>query len=75
MIKLTVSNAIFLYALFSVIILLIIWIISGYRRAKRVLPKEVEYIWKCSACFHTYVDSKHDDISVCTLCGSYNKRE
>ncbi|MCX5677864.1 MAG: hypothetical protein NTY76_02030 [Candidatus Omnitrophica bacterium] len=75
MIKLTISNIIFLYALFSVIIILIVWIVSGYRQTKRVLPKEVEHIWKCSICFNTYVDSKHDDISVCPLCGSYNKRE
>lgn len=75
MIRLTVSNVIFLYTLFSVVITLVVWIISGYRLPRRVLPKEVEYIWKCSVCFNTYIDSKHDDISVCPLCGSYNKRE
>ncbi len=75
MIRLTISGVIFLYTLFSVIIILVIWIVSGYRLAKRVLPKDVDYIWKCSVCFNTYVDSKHDDLSVCTLCGSYNKRE
>lgn len=75
MIRLTVSSVIFLYMLFSVIIILVIWIVSGYRLAKRVFPKDVDYIWKCSVCFNAYVDSSHDDISICTLCGSYNKRE
>jgi rRNA maturation endonuclease Nob1 len=75
MITLTVSSLIFYYVLLSVISILMIWIISGYRLAKRELSKDVDYIWKCSVCFNTYVDSKHEDISVCTLCGSYNKRE
>ena len=75
MIRLTVSGVVFLYTLFSVIIILVIWIVSGDALAKRVFRKDVDYIWKCSVCFNTYVDSKHDDISVCTLCGSYNKRE
>jgi rubrerythrin len=34
-----------------------------------------EHIWKCSVCFNDYVDSKHEDISVCPVCGSYNKKE
>ncbi|MFH1190177.1 MAG: hypothetical protein V1682_05735 [Candidatus Omnitrophota bacterium] len=75
MIRLTISGIMFLYTLFSVIIILVVWIVSGYRLEKRALPKDVDYIWKCSVCFNTYVDSKHDDISVCTLCGSYNKRD
>lgn len=75
MIKLSVTSLIFFHILFSVITILIVWVISGYGRAKRLLPKDVDLIWKCSVCSNTYIDSRHDDISVCTLCGSYNKRE
>ncbi len=75
MIKLSISALIFFYTIFSVIIVLIIWIVSGYRRMRRVPPKDIDYIWKCSVCYNTYIDSKHEDISVCPLCGSYNKRE
>jgi len=75
MIKLTVSDIIFFYTLFSVIAILVVWAVSGWRRVGRGLPKDVDYIWKCSVCSNTYVDSKHDDISICTLCGSYNKRD
>ena len=36
---------------------------------------EVDYAWRCSVCSHSYIDSKHDEMSVCPLCGSYNKKE
>jgi len=75
MIRLTISWLIFFYTLSSVIILIIIWIISNYKEMKRVAPKEFNHIWKCSVCFNDYVDSKHEDISVCPLCGSYNKKD
>lgn len=74
MIKLDITTLIFLYILFSVISLLVIWIIYGYIGVRRFLPKDVRYIWKCSVCSHIYVDSKHEDMSVCPLCGSYNKK-
>jgi rRNA maturation endonuclease Nob1 len=75
MIKLTISTLIFFYTLFSVITILIIWVVFGYKGTKRALPKDIDFIWKCSVCFNEYVDSKSEDISVCPLCGSYNKRE
>lgn len=75
MIKLTIASLIFLYTFSSVVIILIVWIVSGYRTTKRLLPKDIDYIWKCSVCFNTYVDSKGEDISICPLCASYNKRE
>ena len=75
MIRLSISALIFFYTVFSVIIILIIWIVYGYRGMRRVPPKDIDYIWKCSVCYNTYIDSKHEDISVCPLCGSYNKRE
>jgi len=37
--------------------------------------RDIDNIWKCSVCSNDYVDSKHEDISVCPLCGSYNKKE
>lgn len=75
MIKLTVSQLIFFYTLSSVIIILLIWIISNYRVRRGLTDQDIHDIWKCSVCFHQYVDSKHEEISVCPQCGSYNKRE
>ncbi|MDD5495631.1 MAG: hypothetical protein PHP46_00850 [Candidatus Omnitrophica bacterium] len=75
MIKLDITTAIFIYVLFSVIITLLIWIIYGYKGIRTVAAKDIEFIWKCPVCYNTYIDSKHEDISVCPLCGSYNKKE
>jgi len=75
MIKLDITSFIFVYTFFSVILVFIIWIIFGYRAMKKVAPKYTEYLWKCSVCAHTYVDSKHIDMSACPLCGSYNRRD
>ncbi len=75
MIKLDISTLVFFYILLSAIIILVIWLIGGYKGTKRFSAKDVDYIWKCSVCSHVYVASKHEDMSVCPLCGSYNKRE
>jgi rRNA maturation endonuclease Nob1 len=75
MIKLELATLIFLYILFSVIGILVIWIFFGYKGIKRPPAKETDYVWKCSVCLNDYIDSKNEDISVCPLCGSYNKKE
>lgn len=74
MIKLDISTLIFYYVLFSVIFILIGWIISAYKKVRWVQRKDVEYIWKCDVCLNIYIDSRHEEISVCPLCGSYNKK-
>ncbi len=74
MIKLDITTLIFFYTICSVIAILVVWIVFGYRKTKRFQAKETDYIWKCVVCTNTYIDSKHEDMSVCPLCGSYNKR-
>ncbi len=75
MIRIDITTLVFIYIVFSVITIFVIWTILGYRRFKDITPdqKHITNAWKCSICFHTYIDSLHDDISVCPLCGSYNK--
>ena len=75
MIRLTITDVIFFYTLLTVITILIVWVVSGYKSIKPFITKDIDYIWKCSVCSNTYVDSKHENISVCPLCSSYNKRE
>ncbi len=75
MIKLDISSLIFFHILFTVITVLIIWLLSALGNTKRFTPKDVEFIWKCALCANVYVDSKHEEMSICPLCGSYNKRE
>jgi rRNA maturation endonuclease Nob1 len=74
MIRLDITTAIFFYALFSVLAILIVWTIAAYRKGRKVSSRDVNYIWKCALCAHVYVDSVHEDISECPLCGSYNKK-
>ena len=75
MIKLDISSLIFFYTLFSGIIILVIWFLFGYKKGARPIDREdASYTWKCSVCFHSYIDSRHEEISVCPLCGSYNKK-
>lgn len=75
MIKLELNTLIFIYILFCVIGVFIIWAIFGYKGIKRPAAGEMDYIWKCSVCLNDYIDSKHDDISICPVCSSYNKKE
>lgn len=75
MIKLDIGTLILVYILFSVIIILISWLFFSYKKSRRPLVKDVDYIWKCSVCLNTYIDSRHEDISICPMCGSYNKKE
>ena len=75
MIKLDISIIIFLQVLFSVIIMLILWISACYRKSKRLPDSDNDFIWHCSVCLNVYINSQHEDISTCPLCGSYNKKE
>lgn len=75
MIKIDISTLIFYYIFISVIIIICFWIISGYRKRQFRPHKDGDFMWRCSVCSHVYVDSRHDEISACPLCGSYNKKE
>lgn len=74
MIRFTINQLIFVYTLCSVIIILAIWIVSSYKEKRPAAGKDSGNIWKCSVCSNDYIDSKHEDISLCPLCGSYNKK-
>ena len=75
MIKLELPSFIFFYIALFVIIMLISWIISSYKKTGLVERKGRDYIWKCSVCYHNYIDSRHEEISTCPMCGSYNTKE
>ena len=75
MIKLDIIQVVFFYILFSVISIFIIWLAFGHKERRKVLRRsDIDYIWRCEICFYNYIDSRHEDISVCPLCGSYNKK-
>jgi len=75
MIKLEISTAVALYLFFSVIGTFILWIFFEYRKHSRhEFDSQKRYIWHCMICDHTYIDSRHEDLSQCPQCKSYVER-
>jgi len=75
MIKLDISQAVFLYLLFSVVSILILWIFFEQKFKFVYFREEDIYIWQCEICAHTYIDSQSEDISRCPRCESLNERK
>ena len=71
MIKLDMSTALFLYLFFSVFLVLLAWMFLNFGTKQKTFSSEEKHIWHCSICGHTYIDSRHDEISKCSKCGSY----
>lgn len=74
MIKVDISTALFLYLFLAVIVVLLAWVFFSFGTKLKTFSSEEKYIWHCSICAHTYIDSKHDEISKCPRCGSYIER-
>jgi hypothetical protein len=73
MISVDFSLAIALYTFLFLGITLVFWLFS--RRGKdKDLTLDPKFIWFCSVCTYTYINTKEDAISVCPRCGSYNKK-
>ena len=73
MISVDFSLAIALYILIFLNVILIIWLVNKKQKDKD-LTLDDKFIWFCSVCTYTYINTKEDIISVCPRCGSYNKK-
>jgi hypothetical protein len=74
MVQVDISTAVCIYLFLNVVGLLVLWFLSEMNRV--FYPQSGRnYFWQCSICMFTYIDSRHEVISVCPHCGSYNKRE
>ncbi|MFA5118055.1 MAG: hypothetical protein WC695_04275 [Candidatus Omnitrophota bacterium] len=71
MIRIDFSLAITFYLLLPLAVIFILWL-------KRVKHKEKDlflnpkFIWFCSICTYTYINTKEAKISTCPRCGSFN---
>ena len=74
MIKIDFALAVSLYLIFFGVGILFIWVYFDRNKFKKYASDEV-YMWQCSICMYAYVNSIHQKISVCPMCGSYNKKE
>lgn len=74
MIKIDISTALFFYMLFSTMLILVVWGFFDFGTKLKIFGSDEKYIWHCSICANTYIDSRHSDISRCPVCGSYNEK-
>jgi len=74
MIKLDISMALFLYLLCSAVGILCFWAFFDFGTKLKTFSSDEKFIWHCSICSFTYIDSRHEEISTCPRCGSFNER-
>lgn len=75
MIQLDIQSVIFYYVCVSLVALMALWLFSSRGKKLKINGREETSVWKCGICLHDYIDSTSEDMSVCPMCGSYNKRE
>jgi len=73
MINLDFTSAISLYLFLFINLLLIFWLFAKKQKDKDISLDE-RFIWFCSVCTYTYINTREELISVCPRCGSYNKK-
>jgi hypothetical protein len=73
MINLDFYSAVALYIFFILNIIFLIWLFAKKEKDKD-LSLDPKFIWFCSVCSYTYINTKEEVISNCPRCGSYNKK-
>jgi amino acid transporter len=73
MISIDFSLAVALFNFVFLAVLLIFWVFSRKQKDKD-LNLNPKFIWFCSICAYTYINTKEDIISLCPRCGNYNKK-
>jgi len=73
MIAIDFSWAVALFITVTILSVFVSWIFARKLKDKD-LTIDPKFIWFCSICTHTYINTKEDLISVCPRCGNYNKR-
>lgn len=74
MIEMDIATALFFYLLFTAGLTLVVWSFFEKGTTLKSFNPEERYIWHCSICSNNYIDSRHDEISKCPRCGSFNQR-
>lgn len=74
MISIDFSIAISLYLFILISAVLLVWLLAKMQK-DRNLSLDPKFIWFCSICTYTYINTKEETISICPRCGSYNKKE
>lgn len=75
MIRMEISTALFFYLLGTAVLMLLAWSFFDFGTKLKTYSSDEKFIWHCSICTFTYIDSRHDNISKCPRCGSYNEKK
>jgi len=73
MIEINFPLAVALYLVIFLVAVFFLWLL-GRKQKNKELFLDQKFIWFCSVCTYTYINTKEDNISVCPRCGSYNKK-
>jgi len=73
MINLDFSIAVAVYCVFYIGLVFFLWLTVRAQKEKD-FNLDPAYIWYCSVCTYTYINTKEDKISVCPRCASFNKK-
>jgi len=73
MISIDFSLAVALYTVIAIIILIAFWLLDKKQKS-RDISLDTKFIWFCSICTYTYINTREDVVSICPRCGSYNKK-
>jgi len=49
------------------------WLLER-RQKDKDLSLDAKFIWFCSVCTYTYINTQEESISLCPRCNSYNKK-
>lgn len=73
MISLDFYSAVALYVFLFLSVILLIWVFAKKEKDKD-LSLDPKFIWFCSICSYTYINTKEEVISSCPRCSSLNKK-
>jgi len=49
------------------------WVLARGQKSKE-LSLDKKFIWFCTVCTYTYINTKEESFSICPRCSSYNTR-
>ena len=73
MITINFYLAIALYLVLIVGAVLLAWLL-GVKEKDKDLSVDARFIWFCTVCSYTYIDTKGNPLSICPRCNSYNRK-
>lgn len=73
MIRIDFTLAVAAYLIIVMAAVFFLWL-AGSRQKEKELFLDQKFIWFCSVCTYTYINTKEESISVCPRCSSFNKK-